>query len=87
MGGKQVTPVLPGKQYGNLKYILTNRLYAWTSSQANYQRTVRNQIELILVNVLCSNSINYVKTYSGADVSSAHSPPIARMHRKINKTY
>ncbi|XP_060533802.1 craniofacial development protein 2-like [Cylas formicarius] len=58
------------------------RLYTWTSPQHTNTRTVRNQIDFIIINKRFHNSVTNVKTYSGADIGSDHSPVIARVRPK-----
>ena len=57
------------------------RLYTWTSPDAQY----RNRTDYILVSQRWRNSIQSIKTRSGADYGSDHELLIAKFRLKLKK--
>ncbi|XP_055384420.1 uncharacterized protein LOC129614059 [Condylostylus longicornis] len=59
------------------------RLYTWKSPQDNDLRTVRNQIDFILVNRRFGSFVSRVSTYPGADVRTDHNLLLANIKIKL----
>lgn len=62
------------------------RLYTWTAPGDGINgNIVRNQIDYILIRRRFRNSVKFVKTYPGADISSDHNPVVAVIRVKLKK--
>ena len=61
------------------------RLYTWKAPKDSMNNIIRNQIAHILINNRFTSSIQNVKTYPGADISSDHNPVVATLRLKLRK--
>ncbi|KAI5708046.1 hypothetical protein M8J77_015361 [Diaphorina citri] len=61
------------------------RLYTWKSPLDKPGRTVRNQIDFVMINKRYRNSCTSMRTYPGADMNSDHVPVIGEFKVVLKK--
>lgn len=62
------------------------RLYTWRSPADAEHRVVGNQIDFLTIQQRFRNSVKWVKTFPGADISSDHNVLIAKLQIRLKRT-